>query len=64
MTFNLVAWQSEAHWNPDAPSDADLQTDYGQLWSLLSAEADPAMAGSHVERMVAAGASIGIEIVP
>lgn len=53
-----------ATWNPDAPSEADLATDYGQLWTLLSAEADPAVEGSLVERMVAAAAVVGIEIVP
>jgi iron uptake system component EfeO len=53
-----------ATWNPDALSEADLATEYGQLWALLSAEADPATDGSLVERMVAAAATIGIEIVP
>lgn len=51
-------------WNPDAPTDADLQTDYGALWSLLEAETDPAAAGSLVERMVSAAALIGVGIVP
>lgn len=51
-------------WNPDAPSDADLATDYGQLWSLLSEEADPTIDGSLVERMTAAADLLGIPQIP
>ncbi len=51
-------------WDPSAPSSEDLATAYGKLWTLVSAEADPGAAGSLVERMVAAGSSIGIETAP
>ncbi len=51
-------------WNPDAPSEADLATEYGQLWQLLSTEADPTIEGSLVERMTAAADLLGIEQLP
>lgn len=51
-------------WNPDAPSDSDLATDYGQLWSLLQLEADPDSPGSLVERMGAAAELLGIPQIP
>lgn len=51
-------------WNPDAPSDADLATPYGQLWTLLSTEADPTIEGSLVERMTAAADLLGIAQLP
>jgi len=53
-----------ATWNPDAPSEADLATPYGELWSLLQTETDPAVEGSLVERMVAAAASVDLEVNP
>lgn len=53
-----------ATWNPDDPSDADLATGYGQLWSLLNTEADPDAAGSLVERMGAAAELLGIPQIP
>lgn len=53
-----------ADWNPDAPSDADLATPYGQLWSLLATEADPTISGSLVERMTAAADLLGIPQLP
>lgn len=53
-----------ATWNPDAPSEADLATDYGQLWVLLSSEADVSVAGSLVERMTAAADLLGIPQIP
>lgn len=49
-----------ATWNPDDPSEAELATEYGQLWLLLSTEADPTIAGSLVERMGAAADLLGI----
>lgn len=51
-------------WDADAPTDAMLATDYGQLWVLLSDESDPASAASLVERMVAAAELLGIGVVP
>lgn len=30
-----------ADWNPDAPTEADLATPYGQLWRLLGTQTDP-----------------------
>jgi iron uptake system component EfeO len=53
-----------ATWNPDAPSEADLATPYGQLWALLSTEADPTIDGSLVERMTAAADLLGIPQLP
>lgn len=53
-----------ATWDPAAPSAEDLATPYGQLWAALREESDPALPGSLVERMVAAGALIDIEVVP
>ncbi len=49
-----------ATWNPDAPSETDLASDYGKLWLLLSTETDPEEAGTLVERMVAAADLLGI----
>jgi iron uptake system component EfeO len=51
-------------WNPDAPSPADLATEYGKLWSLLEAEADPAVATSLVSMMTAGGDLLGIPSLP
>jgi iron uptake system component EfeO len=53
-----------ATWNPDDPSEADLATPYGQLFLLLSHEADPTMDGSLVERMGAAADLLGIPQIP
>lgn len=53
-----------ATWNPDAPSEADLATPYGQLFTLLSTEADPTIDGSLVERMTAAADLLGIPQLP
>lgn len=47
-------------WNPDDPSEADLATEYGQLWSLLSTEADPSLTGSLVGGMTQAADTLGI----
>lgn len=51
-------------WNPDDPSEADLATEYGQLWQLLREESDPEVAGSLVERMTAAADLLGIPQIP
>ncbi len=51
-------------WNPDAPSEADLATDYGKLWAMLSTEADPTIEGSLVARMGAAADLLGIPQIP
>lgn len=53
-----------ATWNPDAPSAEDLATPYGQLYTLLSTEADPTIAGTLVERMTAAADLLGIPQLP
>jgi iron uptake system component EfeO len=49
-------------WNPDAPSEADLATPYGQLWSVVQIESDPTADGSLVSEMVAAADLVGIEV--
>lgn len=49
-----------ADWNPDDPSEADLATPYGQLWTLLSTEADPEAPGSLVGSMTEAADLLGI----
>ncbi len=51
-------------WNPDAPSAEDLATGYGQLWTLLSFEADPTQEGSLVGAMLAAADLLGIPQIP
>lgn len=51
-------------WNPDAPDPSHLATPYGQLWQLLSTEADPAAEGSLVAAMNDAADSIGIPTLP
>lgn len=53
-----------ATWNPDAPSEADLQTPYGQLWSVLIVEADPAIEGSLLAAMGEAADALGIPQLP
>lgn len=53
-----------ATWNASAPSEDDLATPYGQLWSAVQAEADPAAAGSLVERLGAAADGMGIPQLP
>lgn len=51
-------------WNPDAPSEADLATAYGQLWQVIWVEADPEIDGSLVERMGATADALGIPQIP
>lgn len=53
-----------ATWDPDAPSDADLATEYGELVTFLSVEADPDEAGTLVRSMVAAADAIGLAVTP
>jgi iron uptake system component EfeO len=53
-----------ATWNPDDPSDVDLQTPYGQLWAVLVVEADPASPGSLLAAMAAAAEALGIPQLP
>jgi iron uptake system component EfeO len=47
--------------NPDSPTDADLETPYGKLWSLLNAETDPDSDDSLINQMAAAANKMGIE---
>jgi iron uptake system component EfeO len=47
-------------WNPDAPTDADLATDYGRLYDRLSQESDPANADGLVSLMLQAAELMGI----
>ncbi len=49
-----------ADWNPDDPSEEDLATPYGQLWTLLSGEVDPADPTSLVASMTSAADLLGI----
>jgi iron uptake system component EfeO len=51
-------------WNPDDPSDDDLETDYGQLFSRLTEQADPDRDGSLVALMLQAAARLGIAELP
>ncbi len=51
-------------WDPTNPTAEDLATPYGQLWTLLSTEADPTIAGSLVERMSAAADRLSIPQLP
>jgi iron uptake system component EfeO len=51
-------------WNPDAPSAADLGTDYGELWRRVHEESDPAKDGSLVSALIAGGAAVGIVVSP
>lgn len=53
-----------ATWDPTNPTAADLATPYGQLWTLLSTEADPTIPGSLVERMGAAADQLSIPQLP
>lgn len=53
-----------ATWNPDAPTEADLATPYGQLFTLLSTEADPTVDGSLVAAMEDAADLLGIPQIP
>jgi iron uptake system component EfeO len=53
-----------ATWNPDQPSAADLATDYGKLWSLLTTECDPAVPTSLVSKMTSGGDLLGIPALP
>ena len=49
-------------WNPDSPSDDDLASDYGVIWSMLETESNPDAEGSLVHAMVEAASAIGIEV--
>lgn len=53
-----------ATWNPDAPTDEDLATDYGQLWQLLTTESDPSVPDSLVTDMTTAADLLGIPQLP
>lgn len=53
-----------ATWNPDAPSEEDLATAYGQLWQLVSEEADPEVEGSLTAAMGEAADLLGIPQLP
>lgn len=51
-------------WNPDAPTEADLATPYGQLFTLVHTEADPDTEGTLVHAMVHAAAAVEITVAP
>lgn len=53
-----------AGFDPDDPSEEHLATTYGQLWQLLSEQADPASAASLVGNMLEAADSMGIPALP
>jgi iron uptake system component EfeO len=53
-----------ADWDPDAPTEAQLATPYGQLWSLLRGATDPEAEGSLVHAMVEAADAIGVAVAP
>lgn len=46
--------------NPDKPTDADLETAYGKLWSLLTAQTDMNSDDSLVSKMTSAADKMGI----
>jgi iron uptake system component EfeO len=50
--------------NPDDPSDADLETPYGELYVLLTEQADPGSATSLVSAMLEAADAMGIPELP
>ncbi len=53
-----------ATWSFQAPSEEDLQTEYGRLWSAVAAEADPETEGALVERLLAIADLLGIPTLP
>jgi iron uptake system component EfeO len=53
-----------ATWSSLAPSAQDLATEFGQLWSVLSHEADADAAGSLVADLSAAATVLGIPELP
>lgn len=53
-----------AGWNPDDPDPAHLDTDYGQLFALLTEESDPENPDSLVTHMSEAADAIGIPVLP
>lgn len=53
-----------ATWNPDAPSEADLETEYGKLYSMLQHEVDPDAEGSLVQTLSHAADLLGIPRLP
>lgn len=53
-----------ATWSSLAPSDQDLSTPFGQLWTALRSEADPAVPDSLVAELSSAAATMGIPELP
>lgn len=51
-----------ATWSAEKPSDADLATPFGRLWSGVHGAVDPAKKGSIVEQMSAASALFGFPV--
>jgi iron uptake system component EfeO len=49
-----------AKFNPDKPTEAELQTPYGQLWKLLNEKTDPEDKDSLISKMGAAADRMGI----
>jgi iron uptake system component EfeO len=50
--------------NPDDPSEEDLETPYGKLYTLLTEHADPASESSLVSAMLEAADAMGIPELP
>lgn len=50
-----------ATWNPEAPSEDDLETEFGRLYSAIHQAVDPTRADSVVSRMNDAGALLGLQ---
>lgn len=50
-----------ASWNPETPSEEDLETDFGRLYSAIREAVDPTRNGSVVSRMNDAGALLGLQ---
>jgi iron uptake system component EfeO len=49
-----------ATWDADNPTAADLDTDFGKLYTSVRAETDPQKKGSIVAEMITAGALMGL----
>lgn len=50
-----------ASWNPEAPSEEDLETDFGRLYDAIHTAVDPTRDGSVVSRMNDAGVLLGLQ---
>ncbi|MFO0555810.1 MAG: EfeM/EfeO family lipoprotein [Polyangiaceae bacterium] len=54
--------QPPATWNPQDPSEEDLETPFGELYTAVQTAVDPARDGSIVFEMVEAGSLVGLNV--